>query len=55
MKKSKRILVKIRKTKRAAIADMKKVLLVGGGVLQDMLNEPFISIEALNEQASEDR
>lgn len=39
MKKAKRIRVKIRKTKRAAIADMEKALSLGSDVLQEMLND----------------
>tara|TARA_B100000683_G_scaffold276794_2_gene332142 strand:+ start:2614 stop:2790 length:177 start_codon:yes stop_codon:yes gene_type:complete len=39
MKKSKRIRVKIRKAKRAALADMENTMSLGKDVLYDMLNE----------------
>lgn len=41
MKKAKRIRVKVRKAKRAAIADMEKVLTIGQESILEMLNDSF--------------
>lgn len=53
MKKSKRIRVKVRKAKRAALADMEKALTLGQEVLSEMLNEGLFVSKPMDLQFNE--
>lgn len=54
MKKSKRIRVKIRKTKRAAIADMENALSVGSEVLHEMLSDNKFNNQSIEDLLADD-